>query len=192
MEGEERMWAVQAEQKGYKGREKEGGCGGGVGDGGRKRSFPSAEVQCCESVSELVPLELLTDPATEVKQSAQTQHVSSALRRIFFLNIQETYEFLILHLYECNALTVVLARWGWGRCRPEREITCNIHHLLLTQQCRFGWINSSFNKRQEHSVIAPHLHFNQTNNYFREQNFFLFILNFLWNFCLDFPFVCFF
>lgn len=61
-----------------------GGGGGGGGDRGRKRSFPSAEVQCCESVSELLPLELLTDPATEVKQSAQTQRVSSALMRILF------------------------------------------------------------------------------------------------------------
>lgn len=175
MEGEERMWAVQAEQKGYKGREKEGG-GGGVGDGGRKRSFPSAEVQCCESVSELVPLELLTDPAAEVKQSAQTQHVSSALMRIFFLNIHETYELLILHLYECNALTVVLARWGWGRCRPERNYM-QYSPSMLTQQCRFGWINSSFNKRQEHSVFALHLHFNRTNNYFREQSFVFFFVH---------------
>lgn len=72
-------------KKGTKeGRRGGGGGGGGGGDRGRKRSFPSAEVQCGESVSELLPLELLTDPAAEVKQSAQTQRVSSALMRILF------------------------------------------------------------------------------------------------------------
>lgn len=39
--------------------------GGGVRRRGRKGSFASAELQRCESVSGLLPLELLTDPAAE-------------------------------------------------------------------------------------------------------------------------------